>query len=90
MGLTVRDVIDRVHEWLKEDIVDREVWNSVHDLIDFDPPALPPRPYAVSAECAKKRKQVSSESKSDFRHFVGGTRMFFFGVMSRLSISKLS
>ena len=77
MGLTVRDVIDRVHEWLKEDIVDREVWSSVRDLIDFDPPALPPQPYTVSAEYAKKRKQVSNESKSDFRHFVGEECFYF-------------
>ena len=65
IGLTVRDVVDRVHEWLKEDIVDREVWNSVQDLIDFDPPALPPPPLSLSAAYAKKRKQVSAESKFD-------------------------
>ena len=61
----MRDVVDRVHEWLKEDIVDREVWNSVQDLIDFNPPALPPPPLALSATYAKKRKQVSAESKFD-------------------------
>ena len=63
----MRDVIDRIHEWLKEDIVDREVWNSVQDLIGFDPPALPPPPLILSAAYAKKRKQVSAESKFDIK-----------------------
>ena len=45
--------------------MDREVWNSVQDLIDFDPPALPTPPLTFSAAFAKKRKQVSAESKFD-------------------------
>ena len=58
IGLTVRDVVDRVHEWLKEDMVDREVWNSVLDLIDFDPPALQPPPLALQHMQRKENRSL--------------------------------
>ena len=40
-GLTVRDVIDRVNKWLKDDVVDREIWTELQPLVDFELPDLP-------------------------------------------------
>ena len=40
-GLTVSDVIDRVNKWLKNDVIDREIWTEIQPLVDFEFPGLP-------------------------------------------------
>ena len=56
MALTVGVLIEKVDDWVKRGFVDKQVWQDIQELVDFEIPAV------TTPTCEKPAQQTSSDT----------------------------